>query len=139
MKRLTFLILSLFLILCEAISEGFALKGAGEVAGIMEFVYRAMITICLFAWMTGEIKFDREAVKPRLLWLLAGYVLLRFALFDYVFNLSAGLDLSYIGNTKIYDQIWQWAFTIIPFAPAHVLGMLRLIAFAIGLTWLLRK
>jgi len=35
------------------------------------------------------------------------YFILRFSLFDYIWNLFAGEDIFYIGNSSLYDKVCQ--------------------------------
>jgi hypothetical protein len=39
--------------------------------------------------------------------MITGFVFVRFLLFDFTYNLSAGLNIFYIGSTKLYDRIMQ--------------------------------
>lgn len=140
MKRFTFLALALFLIVFEAIPEGLALGGHKTIAGMFEFVYLGVITTLLFAYISG---YRHSALVYltgiRVFVLLAGYVFVRFALFDYIHNLSAGLPLFYIGTTKWHDQVWQWFFGWTNFPVANFLSWFKFIFLLIGTTWLLKK
>jgi hypothetical protein len=129
-------LLALFLIVFEQVPDGLATAGYKTIAGIITFIYLAGITFGLFTWINGIFRFE---MKSNLWRILGGYVLLRFAIADLVFNISAGLPLFYIGTTKIYDQFWQWFFNWTHFPDAAFLGMIKLIALLIGITWLLRK
>jgi len=144
MKRLLYLGVALFLILFEAIPEGLALGGHKTLAGVFEFVFLAGITLAVFAFFTNQMPLRNKhglgiIYDLNYWWIIAGYVLLRFALFDYAHNLSAGLPLFYVGDTKIYDQIWQWWFNWTGVAIGHFLAMFKLIALLIGGTWLITK
>lgn len=131
-----FFLTALFLIVFEQIADGLSLAGHKTTAGIIEFIYISGITLGLFAWVKGIKRFDYSLGFFRV---LGGYVLLRFALADLVFNLSAGLPLFYIGTTKLYDKIWQWFFEWTQFSQVHFLFMFKLIALCIGLSWLIRE
>ena len=68
--------------------------------------------ILLALIFTGYIKpneiTDNSLVIDKLLWfsrLLLGYTILRFAIFDYCFNLFAGNIRSYFGKSSYYDLI----------------------------------
>ena len=134
--KFIYLITALFLIVFEQTADGLALAGHKTIAGIIEFVYLSGITLGLFAWLSGQRRYD---YRPGFLRIIGGYVLLRFALADLIFNLSAGLPLFYIGSTKIYDKIWQWFFEWTQFSEIHFLFMFKLIALCIGLSFLIRE
>ena len=62
-----------------------------------------------------------------------GYVLTRFALFDPLYNISAGLPLWYIGSTSIFDRVIN-KFK----AGKHILWV-KFIAIIAGISLLLKK
>ena len=106
------LLLALFLLL-EAVFEGLRTGGHLFASEIVEVVYLSGITFGLFAWLNWRQVnsfFDRS----KLIKVLIGYILLRFALFDLVWNVSAGQDLFFYGTTKVYDRFmsslgsWGW-------------------------------
>jgi len=131
-------ILALFLIVFEAVPEGLSLSGSKGIAEIFEFVYLTIITLCGFAFVTKQ-KFPRFDYKPYFLRIIGGYILLRFALFDPVFNLSAGLPLCYIGVVKSWDQLWTWFFNWSGIDHVHFLIGFRFIALCVGTSWLLKR
>jgi hypothetical protein len=136
MKKLLYLFVALFLILFEAIPEGLALGGHKTIAGGFEFIYLAAITVFVYACVIG-LNFTWSKPTTSFIHVLIGYVLLRFALFDIVYNLSAGLNLFFIGTTKGSDQIWNWFFDWSGFPPNLFLGLLKFIAFVWGVAWLM--
>jgi hypothetical protein len=140
MKRLLYLGIALFLIVFEAVPEGIALNVNIEynktIAGIIEFIFLAGITLTVFAYFT--VSYPNKPYSKRYIsfnfnywWLIAGYVLLRLWLFDIIHNVSAGLDPFYIGNTKLFDILmsklatWGW--------------FMRIIGGIIGLVWITKK
>ena len=145
MKRLLYLGIALFLIVFEAVPEGLALGGHKMIAGIIEFVYLAGVTLTVFAYFTKSYPLSKwqyyrgyktlydmdERAFPPFWQYIIGYLLLRIAIFDIIFNLSAGLDPFYIVSTKLFDIIaselgsWGWFMRF-------VLGLT-------GLAWILRK
>lgn len=144
MKRLLYLGIALFLIVFEAVPEGLALAGHKTIAGVIEFVFLAGVTLTVFAYFTqsysGERKYHIQYSnflarvfysQNNFWWYVAGYVLLRLALFDIVHNVSAGLPVLYLGDTKLFDIVmtklasWGW--------------FMRFIGGIIGITWLLKK
>jgi len=127
MKRFLYLGVALFLIVFEAVPEGLALAGHKTIAGIIEFVFLAGITLTVFAYFAH--KYNRKGIywdhrnnvimlQPvtmiRYLQIVIGYVLLRVALFSIVHNIAAGLPVFYLGTTKLFDIImtplasWGW-------------------------------
>jgi len=112
------LILALFLIIVEAVFEGLKISGHHIASELVEMVYLAVVTFGLFAWLNWKQVnsfFDRQSIVR----VLIGYVLLRFALFDLIWNLSAGQEWNYYGITKLYDIFmaklggWGWFLKII--------------------------
>ena len=68
------------------------------------------------------------------LWLIVGYVCLRYALFDYTYNIVRGLNIFYTGSTKILDKLWGWFFRSQKIFPAPSwFFVTRSMAFAFGL------
>ena len=82
-----YLAAALFLILSESISEALADGGKKTVAGIIAFINLALVTLIVFAWLA--------LAYPKWMWwhevnywqAVGGYILLRFAIFDLVYNL----------------------------------------------------
>jgi len=105
------LLLALFLLI-EAVFEGLRTGGHLLAAELVEVVYLAGITFIMFLWYNIEFSFDTKIAS---FWkVIIGYILLRFALFDTIWNISAGQDLFYYGTTKVYDRFmaslgtWGW-------------------------------
>ena len=130
------LLIALFLILFEAMPEGLYDRGKKTIVGLTEFAYRAVVTLIIFAWATGWIVFYPH--PEGFLDTIIGYVLFRFALFDFVYNAFAGNNLFYIGTTKIYDKFFGWFFKLTKFPEESFLFITKLIALLIGIVWLLR-
>lgn len=129
------LIFAILLILLESVSDALALKNK-TIAGLVLFMYRAMVTLAIGSWLMG---YSIGTYGHNPYFILGGYLLLRFAIFDFIYNLTAGLKLTYIGKTKLSDKFWQWFFKKTKFPVGAFFGMLKLICFLIGLTWLLTK
>lgn len=127
---------ALFLILFEAIPEALSLREIKTVAGIIEFIYRMVITVIIFAWLVNFQIFHchYEAIG----YIIGGYLLLRFALFDIIFNWCAGLPIFFIGKTKLYDKFWYWFFKTTHFPINHFFITVKFIGLIIGITWLLK-
>ena len=63
---------------------------------------------------------------------LIGYVLLNIALFDFAYNITRGLQLSYVGTTSWWDQ----AISTVPFG---FMLFVRLIALIVGIFLILNN
>ena len=128
------IIIALFLIVFEAIYEGLAIKGKNLVSEVVEFVYRAVLTLVLFAWVTGIksiINADVQFIR-----IIIGYVLLRFSIFDVIWNLAAGQPINFVGNTKLFDKFLQEIRNLWGMNP---IWLTRAIALFWGAAWLLGK
>lgn len=132
------LLAALFLIIFEAVYEGLQIRGWKGIAGIIEFIYLAVIIIAFFAYTLNILfPFHTLTWMEVPLWkTLLGFVFLRFALFDLFWNISAGVSLFYIGKTKYFDKFWQWLIAKGRIAIGLV-WFLRFILFCIALAWLL--
>lgn len=126
------LLLALFLIVFEAVYEAIKDK---TLAGVVEFIYRAVLTVIAFMWMGGLMMLTPP--ESSLLYTLGGYLLLRFAIFDAIYNLIRGLPLFFIGTTKLFDKAWRWFFSKTGIPHEHFLALLKFICLLIGITWLL--
>jgi hypothetical protein len=89
------LILAIFLLL-EGVYEGLRTGGHYLASEIVEVVYLAGITYMAFAWLNWRLT---SITYTRL------DSLLKVALFDIIWNISAGQDIFYYGTTKLYDRI----------------------------------
>ena len=127
------LLITLFLIITEAVYEGLSDRGLKPLAGVLEFIYKAFITLSIFAWLC---RIDIYYTSISYWYIIGGYLLLRFALFDYTYNLVVGNPLFYLGDTKYYDKLLGGFFRWSGIPPEHFLFMFRLIAICIGVSWL---
>ena len=99
----------------------------------MEFVYLIAVFGMSFGWLNRRYYFEVPRTQS-FTKVLIGYVLLRIALFDFIWNIAAGQSLDYIGFTKIYDQVQtaivnMWGFSTLVFIKS-------ILAFW-GLAWLI--
>lgn len=107
------LILAIFLIVFEAVFEGLKTAGLHVPSEIVEFVYLSCITLIAFAYLNRKMVFNDPGIKS-FIKVIIGYILLRFCLFDIVWNISAGQHWNYYGTTKLYDKFmtalgsWGW-------------------------------
>lgn len=122
------LLLALFLILTEACFEGLRTRGYLIASELVELVYLAGVTLMAIAWLNKKYIF-KDVSADRFMFVVIGYLLLRFSLFDSVWNIAAGQDLFYYGNTKLYD---------ITMTKLGTFGwMLKAIAGVWGISWLM--
>lgn len=120
--------IALFLIIFEAVPEALASRDKKTIAGVIELVYRAVVALVFFAVACG---FHYNGEMDNFLYYVGGYVLLRFALFDYLYNVVANQPMFASGTTKLYDKLFGRL-------PWHLLGFMRAIALWIGIVWLLK-
>jgi hypothetical protein len=120
--------LAIFLIYFEAVYEGLKTRGKHIASEFVELTYLIIITASVLMWASG-IRFI--FASDHLLWkTFAGYLLLRFAIFDTIWNISAGQKWNYIGNTKLYDKFlaktgsWGW--------------FVKIVSLIVGLTFLIK-
>lgn len=98
------LLLGFLLIVLEGVFEGLKTTGLHHASEIVEAVYLAGVTLMGFAWLNKKYIF-KEIRTDRFIIILIGYFLLRFALFDSIWNIAAGQDFFFYGSTKLYDQV----------------------------------
>jgi len=131
------LLTAILLILLEGIYEGLKAGGHHIASASVEFVFLAMKYTIILAFMSGRTTPFKYPVIA--LWkIILGYVFLRFGLFDLVWNVSAGQDIFYMGNTKLYDIILSWFVEVGKVAMILVLfvkGMFTVISIPILLNY----
>jgi hypothetical protein len=118
---------ALLLTLPEAIYEGLRSKHPAA-SFVVEFLFRFAVAVIVFA-VAGGMTFP--GTQDYYLYHIFGYVLVRFAIFDFVYNLSAGLPIFFVGSTKIYDRV-------LAKVPMHLIVFAKGIALFIGIVWLLK-
>jgi hypothetical protein len=123
------LIIAIAIILIEAIGEGLLKRFD---MGINEIIFDAwiqwVIALMFFgSWFIWAIHFDGYYVPT---WkIITGFVFVRFAVFDVIWNISRGVKWNYYGTTKLYDRIM--------FELAEFGWMLKLICGIMGIVFLL--
>lgn len=125
------LLIALFLIVFEASYEGFKLRKWHITSEIIEFIYLIFITFVIFGWYNGY--FVEMPTNPDFWFVLVGYILFRYAIFDFIFNLASGNSLFYIGNTKLFDKLLG---KLSEKTAGWFVVISKLIAFGIGLSWI---
>lgn len=126
------LILAVFLIVTEALFEGLRIADLHTWAELTELVYLVVVTLIAFAYFNRRIVREDPEVSS-FGKIIIGYILLRFAVFDLVFNLSAGLAWNYIGFTKVTDEILLWIQGLWGYSP---IAFAKIIAGIWGTAWL---
>ena len=103
------LIYAILFILFEAVIEAL-LKKRYPSSWIFKGWVQWIIAIALFIlWFALVYSSDVEVWK-----LIVGIILVRFALFDLIWNITFGVSIWYYGTTKLYDRImfalgsWGW-------------------------------
>jgi hypothetical protein len=129
--------LALFLIVFESVYESLADSGRKTIAGVIEFIYRAGITTIAFLWLADIQVFQVQ--YENIYYIIGGFILLRFAIFDVIYNLIVGNPIFKIGTTKLYDKIWNKFFAWSKFPKEHFLAMVKFLSLIVGLTWLITK
>jgi hypothetical protein len=126
------LLLALFLIVFEAIPEGLADRGMKTFAGILEALKLVVITGLLFLFFNGIIRFEYNSY---IWYIVVGYILVRFSLFDLLYNLSRGVELNHVGTTKLYDKVY---FSITKKMPFPYILFVKLVFITCGISMLLK-
>lgn len=87
----------------EAIAEGLA-KRFNFADEIFDAWVQWVIALLLFGvWFIVSIHFDGYYVP---VWkIVTGFVFVRFAIFDVLWNLSRGVEWNYYGTSKWYDRV----------------------------------
>jgi len=129
------LLIVVLLILLEASYEALSDNGQKTLSGYIEFLYRAIVTIATLLWLSNVHVFHLPYIP---FWqVLFGYVLLRFAMFDAIYNFISKLPIFYVGSTKTYDKVFAWFFRWSGIPQEHFLAMFKIIALFISISWLI--
>jgi len=120
----------LFLIIFEACYEGFKIRKWHIASEFVELIYLGIITFILLGWANGYL--PQRPVNTDFWFVFFGYVLFRYAVFDFVFNIFARQPLFYIGYTKLFDKILS---NLSEKTQGWFVVITKLLAFGIGLSW----
>jgi len=111
----------------EAIADGLYDKGKKTISGVIEFIGK-LVGIFTVAYVTYGITVYTIDIP---VWkIILGFVFVRFLIFDYIYNITRGLEFEYIGNTKLYDKFLQKV-------PWHYLLFIKTICGIVGISFLL--
>ena len=105
-----YLALTLFLILFKAIPDGLYDRGLKTTAGFIQDVSWAIIITSLFCWVTATPIINWH-YSPHVIKALVGFLFVKFAIYDPLYNLARGNSIFYIGKTKFFDKIVTWIMT----------------------------
>ena len=123
------LIYAIAIILIEAVSEGLLKRFNSPINEVIFDAWIQWVIALMFfgSWFIWAIHFDGYYVPA---WkIITGFVFVRFALFDVIWNISRGVKWNYYGTTKLYDRIM--------FELAEYGWMLKVICGIIGICFLL--
>ncbi len=91
---------AIFIILTEAITEGFIKrKDFGEIL-FKWWVQWLTATLLFVLWLLYALQFDNYYVPT--IKLVLGFIFVRFAIFDLAYNLANKQKWNYYGKTKLY-------------------------------------
>lgn len=89
-------------IVFEAISEGLYLRGENG-KRIFKVISKQVQVLMIASWFY-VLWLAVQGEFPQYWKLVAIYLLVRVIIFNYIHNISAGLDIIYIGNVSIIDK-----------------------------------
>jgi len=104
-----YLLLAVILVALEATYEGLKYKGHHIFSATIEGLYRGLIVVGLYLWITNYILSPWELAHPENFWkLIIAFILFRFGSFDLIINKVMGESWSFVGTTKAYDKAIRW-------------------------------
>lgn len=130
------IIISLFficIILLQSLSDALYDNGKKDWAGIGRAGQTAILLVfILIVLCPSQLPVDPEIIANDPIRLIIGYVLLRYAIFDFSYNLARGLPFTYVGTSKIYDRFWRWFFSWSKIPQGHFLVWTKILSFILG-------
>lgn len=132
-----YLLIALSLILFKAIPDAVYDRGYKTLSKYLRFWYDAGFYFVMFLFLTNHYHYNNGTVDPNFWYVLTGALLLRWALFDLVYNLLKKNPIFYVGTTDPIDRLFGWFFRKTGIASEHFLAMFKFIALCIGVTFLL--
>lgn len=111
----------------EALYEGLYDNGKKLLSGIIEFIQK-IVAVSTVAYVTYGLTVGTIDIP---IWkIITGFILIRFLLFDFVYNKVRGLPVLFIGSTKIYDKLLSKV-------PNNFILFVKVIAGIVGTAFLL--
>lgn len=151
MREFTFqyLLLAAFLVVFKAVPDGLMMRREYLYepkerrllrywADSMYFTYHAIISLMLILSLSDYYNFTNWILQypSNLYKVIAGFIMFRFGLFDPILNISAGLEINYIGTTKRWDKVIRWLCDKTK-CPVEYLLFIRLCIAGMGIGWLI--
>ena len=87
----------------NALADALYDEGRKTLSGVVRFIYLGGAVLLSLVCLLGLQWFDAPAKD--IISTVVSFVFVRYFLFDAVYNLTRGLHVFYIGNTKLYDKI----------------------------------
>jgi len=107
---MTILLFTLLFNALDAISDALYDEGHKLLSGMLEFILKAGIVLICLLWFKGIVYFSTD----KEFWsLVISFALVRYAIFNLIYNAIRSLNLGYIGNTKLQDKILRFVASII--------------------------
>jgi hypothetical protein len=145
-----YLLLAVFLTAFKAIPDGLMMRRNGMPANLLKreryrywadslyFIYHAVISLMLILALTDYCRFSSWILQypSNLYKVIAGFIMFRFGLFDPILNISAGIEINYIGTTKRWDKIIRWICDKTK-CPVEYILFIRLCIAGMGIGWLI--
>ena len=121
----------ILIIFLDAIGDALYDKGIKTLSGVIQ-----TLLLGFFLFTTCFLDADTllwAVSYPGAVWLMIGYVCLRYALFDYTYNIVRGLHPFFTGSTKLLDKFWTWWFRWSKIPAVHWFFITRAMAFIFGI------
>lgn len=112
----------LILVVLDGAGDAFRLQG-------WQIAHHTMEMVQVGGWVAIWALFRFNLVH------IVMYILGRFVGFDMVFNLIAGNELLYVGESSLYGRFLVWFTGIIPTPTAMLVGMLKFMALIWWVAW----
>lgn len=131
-----YLLISFFIIASKALADAFRDTGRKTIGGLLETFYAGIVIILAFLGL-ADIQIFNVPYIP--FWkILGGFLLLRYALFNPIYNLTRGdVPIFYIGTTKLFDKALRWFFGWSHFPSEHTFFLTGLVSLGVSIAWLL--
>lgn len=132
-----YLLLAIFLCGVELTYEGLKFRGLHKLSASIEWIYRTVVVLLLYGWITSAIPTLWALDHPENFWkLIVGYIFFRFGCFDPLLNIVMCVPLSYVGTTKWWDILLKRFLTWSKMSMGLFL-FFRFVLFFWGSMWLL--
>ena len=105
-------------IIFDAMADGYRDEGNKQLSHALEAASIGTLVASPFI-----IKYERDKWG----WYIGTYACLRYTFFDYTYNVTRGLPLSYRGTTSVYDEI-------LGKAPPEYINFTKYVSFVVGVS-----